>query len=402
MVQVLGTRFNNLQSRIETIYGSPTSATSTSGYGQVVRSRQILEYTLDPNSINAASSASGGDIDYANDTVNIPGHNFLDRQLALYDNNGNNPLISPLRDNTHFYVKVIDSNTIELYNDVNLTDKVDLQSGASGTHIINRVEAEAISAADVFNLYLDVVSARIHQVGSAFTISNNAAIQSQDRIEENYISTLEGIMSDVEANRSDIADPDQVSEEVLSDSLGNPVFSQRTSAWNGTIAHEFTLTFGNIAQQRGYWNAAGEIIFSPTLTGGSGTKTGDWRNIINGVGVVTFSSNGTSITGSANSVTSVNPRNLTTSYQVLVERTGASYTNNRYRIYAKRNSDSELSFRVEFADLDRPGGFGIDENVNGTIRSDVDLYRPSGNFTVNGTSYSSVNFTVNGLTTRNL
>lgn len=398
MTSILGVRFNNLQSRISTIYGPAVSAVSTSGYGQTIRSRQITPYAVDPKSFNAATA-----VNYSTDQITIPSHNFANGDFARYDNNGNSPLIAPLQPDAHFFVKVIDANTIELHFAENLNNKVNLITGATGTHILNKIKNEPIAAADVFNLYLDIAAARIHQVGSSFTIANNARVLTGDSIIESYINTLESTMTSVEADRFLIADPGQVSEEVLRDSLNNPVFSQRTTAWNGTIAHEFTVNFPSVAQQRGYWNAAGEIIFSPSLTGGSGLKTNDWRNLLTSIGIITFDRTGPSVTGSA-TLGSVTPYTLTTSHQILVRKFSSNYTyaDNRFTLYGRRNNDTQLQFRVEFADLNAPGGFRIDENVNGTIRSDVDIYRPTGTFVVNGTTYTTVTFSLTGQTTTNL
>jgi hypothetical protein len=210
-------------------------------------------------------------------------------------------------------------------------------------------------------------------------------------------------MSSVETDRLLIADPSQVSEEILRDGTNTPVTSVRTSAWNGTRTHEINLTFPTQGQQTGYWNAAGEIIFTPSLTGYSGSKSGDWATMLSGIGSITFDRTGVNVSGVANFVDStITPYNLTTSYQVLAERFGASYANNRFRIYAKRNSNNQLGFKVEFADLDSPGGFGVDENVNGTLTSLVELYRPLGTMIINGVTYDTVTFDVTGLTVQSL
>ena len=125
--------------------------------------------------------------------------------------------------------------------------------------------------------------------------------------------------------------------------------------------------------------------------------------MLSGIGSMTFDRTGVNVSGVANFVdATITPYNLTTSYQVLVERFGASYANNRFRIYAKRNSNSQLGFKVEFADLDSPGGFGVDENVNGTLTSLVELYRPLGTMIINGVTYDTVTFDVTGLTVQSL
>jgi len=400
------TRFVNLQSRINTIYGAPSSATSTSGYGQTVRSRPVDNY----DAIDKLFSATTN-VDYTTNRITISGHNIIQGNLVSYDPNGNDPVIENLIEDAHYYVKVINSNTLELYyeydEDTNtFTRIVDLISGSSGTHILEYYDADKVESLDYFNLYLDIASARIHQIGSGFTVGNNAILEKGDVVELSYLSFLESLMTDVEADKFLIADPGQVSLESLRDGSNTSIDSVRTSSWNGTRRHEFTLNFTSTAQARGFWNAAGELRFLPSLTGGSGLKTSDWRNIINepnGVGSLTFSRTGLTKTGPRGSITSsINPRTLTASYQVVMQANGASYTNNRYRLYARRNTNTQYQFRLEFSDLDSPGGFGIDENVNGTLSSVIQIYRPTGTVSIGGTNYTTVSFTATGQNTSTL
>lgn len=389
---ILGSRFNNLQARIQAVYGSP-SASSTTGYGQSVRSGQVDDYIAASRTFDAVSN-----VNYTTNRITISGHGWATGDLVAYDAFNNDPIIGNLVDDAHYYLKVIDGNTIELwyeYDAGTFSRQVDLLSGSTGTHILNYYDADKITHDDYFNLYLDVAAARIHQVGSAFTVGNNVILEKGDLIELSYLTFLEGVMTDVEADKFLIADPGQVDLESIRDGTNTSIDVVRTSAWNGTRYHEFNLTFGSTALGRGFWNAAGEVRFNPSLTGGSGTKTGDWRNMINlpnGVGSLTFSRTGLTKSGPGGSITAgLNPRTLTTSYQVLMEHVGASYAANRYRLSAKKNG-ATYTFRLEFADLDSPGGYGIDENVNGTLASSVQIYRPNGSVSIGGTNYNTVTF----------
>lgn len=399
---ILGTRFNNLQSRIAAIYGSPASASSSTGYGQTVRSSQVDDWAPAARTFDAVSN-----VNYTTNRITISGHGWVTGGLVGYDAFNNDPIIGNLVEDAHYYLKVIDGNTIELWYEYDGTfnRQVDLLTGSTGTHILNYYDADKITDDDYFNLYLDVAAARIHQVGSGFTVGNDAIVQTGDVIELSYLTFLESTMTDVEADKFLIADPGQVDLESIRDGSNTSIDVVRTSAWNGTRYHEFTLTFGNTALGRGFWNAAGEIRFNPSLTGGSGTKTSDWRAMINtpnGVGSMTFSRTGLTKAGSGGSITAgITPRNLTSSYQILMEHTGASYANNRYRLSAKR-SGAVYTFRLEFADLDSPGGYGIDENVNGTLANSMQIYRPNGSVTIGGTAYNTVTFNPVGQNLRTL
>lgn len=396
-VAILESRFNALQSRIRAIYGAPASVSSTTGYGQTLRSTQATGRVGQNRDFDAAS-----DIDYTTDRITISGHGWSDRDYVEYDSLGTTPIIGNIVDEAHYFVKVIDSATIEIYYDEALTSKVNLVTNAANTHRFIRYPNQKVDAQDYFNLYLDIAAARIHQVGSTYTIPNNAVVAAGDTVEENYLLTLETLMTSVEADKFLIADPEQVDLVDLRDGTGSSVNSTRTTNWNGTIAHEFTFTHPSTGQARGFWNAAGQVRITPSLSSATGLKSLDWGNMLNapnGVGEMTFSRTGVSITGvGSTSGTTITPYNLTTSYQVLLERFGnTDYAANRFRIYCKRNTDTEIQFRVEFADLDSPPGFGIDEPVNGTLSSSVKVYNPNGTFIVNGSTYNTVSFNPTGL-----
>lgn len=397
-VSVLANRFNNLRNRILAIYGDPSSPTSSTGYAQGLLSTAVDDLTLVPKNITAA--------DLVNNRVTVTGHNLTNGDLVEYDPNGKTPLFE-LYDEHHYYVRVIDANTLELYYDEARTSQVDLVSATTYPHILNYLDGDRISASHYFNLYLDIAAARVHQKGPLYTVPNNAYLATGDLVEEAYLTDLETLMNDVELEKF-LVGTGQITLENLKDGTGTDINSTRTTSWNGTISHEFNVNFADTAARTGYFNAGGEIRFSGSLTGGSGTKTDDWRNMFTGVGTVTFARNGVTRTGTGTgtSLGSVTPYNLTTSYQLLLQKNGATYLDNRYYIYGKLVGTNTIRFLVQYADLDAggtglPGGTGgpnpIDENVNGTIRSNVSIYRPVGDFTVNGVTYNTVSFTVTGL-----
>ena len=397
-VSIIASRFNNLRDRIVAIYGDPASASSTTGYAQGVLSRAVNDLTLVPKNITASNITSN--------RVTVTGHGLSNSDVVEYDPNGKTPLFE-LYDEHHYYVKVIDANTLELFYDEALTDQVDIVSTSTYPHILNFLDGDKVSASDYFNLYLDMAAARVHQKGPLYTIPNNVLLATGDLVEEAYLTDLEAFITDIETEKF-LVGSNQITLENLKDGTGTDVNSTRTTAWNGTISHEFNVNFADAAARTGYFNAGGEIRFAGSLTGGSGTKTDDWRNMFTGVGTVTFARAGVSRTGTGagTSLGTVTPYTLTTSYQLLLQKNGATYLANRYYIYAKLVGTTTIRFLVQYADLDTggsglPGGtFGpdpVDENVNGTIRSNVSIYRPNGSFTVNGVGYNSVTFAVTGL-----
>lgn len=398
-VSILGNRFNNLQSRIEAIYGDPSLPSSTTGYAQSTRSFQIAPLTLNPKNFNAAT-----DVDYSLNRITINGHSILDGDRVEYDANGNDPIVNNLYEDAHYWVKRIDPNIIELYYDEGFTRQLELSSGATGIHILNLLEGQITEADAYFRLYLDIAAARVHQVGASYTVPNNAILLTGDTVEESYINDLEALMTEVETDKF-LLEPTQSVAENLQDGTGTDINSTRTTAWNNSITHEFNINFADSAARTGFFNAGGAFRFNGSLTGGSGTKTADWRNMLSNAGTTEFSRTGVSVTGTA-TTSAVTPYTLNTSYQLLMQRDGASYLDNRYYIYAKLTGTSTITIKVEYADLDTggdglPGGtFGadpVDENVDGTITSNVSMIKPIGDFIVGGVTYNTVSFFVTGL-----
>lgn len=269
-------------------------------------------------------------------------------------------------------------------------------SDVVGDYFSNPVTVDKIEASQLLNLYIDIARARIHQVESGFVIGNDVILEAGvDKVVETYISNLESVMTLVEADR-DLVAPSQILLENLEDGTGAAITRTRTSQWRGVLNHEFLVNFSSEAEMRGFFNARGEIRLDPTLTGGSGLKTGDWRNLLGRVGVITYSTDGVSSTGSP-TLNNTLLENLTTTYTEIVRENGVNYLNNSYRLSVKRQGTNALSFLIQYRDDDNPPGFGVDEFVNGTLTSDVKIYRPNGSFSLGGTSYSTVSFAVTGL-----
>lgn len=86
------------------------------------------------------SIVSSTAVNIIDDYITIPLHGLLNEDSILYNANGNTP-IGGLIDNTVYFVKYIDDNTIQLYEDESLQYKVNLTSTSSGTHYFsNSVE----------------------------------------------------------------------------------------------------------------------------------------------------------------------------------------------------------------------------------------------------------------------
>lgn len=213
------------------------------------------------------------------------------------------------------------------------------------------------------------------------------------------------------------ADTNQMTPEVPSNAS-----STRSTAWNGVITHEFTVTFTDSNHRRYFFNTGGQIWFDPELTGGSGanTKDDDWKTILDNVGTIKFAYNSTGSTGSGTG-SAIGNYQLTDTYQELFVKEGslAVYAENRYRIKARHEYATPqegiddptnyrvIRFEIRFEDNDegdqRPpsppdAGFvgdaedeDIFEVVTGTISNTIRQYRATGIYvTVPTPSYNVI------------
>ena len=256
---------------------------------------------------------------------------------------------------------------------------------------------DLIDADNLNNLYIDIVKARIHQVGpsdpsvteiqtvlenqnviaddTSFIINNDGIETEDPQGTKKGIADFETLMGKTETDKNNVH-PSQASSQTA-------VTSTRTSNWNSLIFHEFTVTFGSSDARRHYFNTGGEIRIDPTNENASTPKGLDWAALTNEVGIVRFNSSAT--TATTGSGTSVGNFTLTSGYQTIYTKIGAGsysgvYAGNIFIIKARAVSETQLSFRVEFNDVAADGN--VDNNVDGTLRSLITLYRATGDVTV--------------------
>ena len=249
-----------------------------------------------------------------------------------------------------------------------------------------------VTADDVADLYVDMTKARVHQEG--VLPSTILPVDADDLILDGgtgpynpkSIAAYEDLMLDIETDRFVIAQ----SQATLSPGIT----STRTTSWNGTLVHEVTITFNDSEHRRHFFNSGGEFRLSTNITGGRELKTNDWRTILSNVGTVIFDYNSTQSTGSGIG-SALGNYQLSSSYTKIFEKVGsdvnAAYAENSFTIYAKAPSSERIMFLIEYVDRDSgdppivpvpAGGIpgGVDENVDGTITSTVQVFRATGNY----------------------
>lgn len=251
----------------------------------------------------------------------------------------------------------------------------------------NSVPAQSIvTAAYIENIRDDLNRAFVHQTGTLSTL-NEISVTDIIAADTSGGDTTKGfndylsIMATVEANRF-LCDDTQASIE-------SAISSTRTTAWNGTVTHEFTVTFGDADKRRHFFNAGGQIYLTANLSSGSGAKYIDWATMLNNMGTIKFSYNSTNATGTGTG-TGIGNYGLSASYQTIFTKTGSGvYAENVYTVQAKQNSSTQIQFLIRFSDND-VGDPNVDENVVGTLSSVIQQRRPSGSYvSVIGPSYSN-------------
>ena len=300
-----------------------------------------------------------------------------------------------------------------------------------GQYVISDAKAstDIVDHQDMVNLYADIVRARYHQNDTLPWSATNGldfpntgdiigefagavgATDSSDattKLNMGY-ADFESATTDIQTDALDF-DVDQMAQIALDS-------SNRTTSWNGTITHTVTVTFGGYTitnpdtttesvsganHRRYFFNTGGNIQFTASLTGGSGSKDTNWSNMLANMGIIRFGITDTTASGTGTG-SSIGNSDLTTSYQTIFTKIGSGvYEENDYTIRARAPSSSTLQFEITFNDDDSgdppitplpPGAIvgGVDENVTGSTASNVEALVADGdNIVIDGITYSTV------------
>lgn len=256
------------------------------------------------------------------------------------------------------------------------------------------VSPESIVYAANINLLLeDINRIAIHQGGS-FTDLNSVSQSTRIKADGTNPGDNDGFNQYINAVDNLEDDPLKVDgtqitiETLASDSRFNP--------WNGQLSHSFTLTFDNADHRRAYFNAGGEIHLTAQIEGTTNTKGDDWKQMLNNMGTIYFKANTAVRSGDSGGGTifpdgtPFGNYQLSSNLQRVYLRQGQdpAYAENTYTIFAKEVSNRAIQFTIQFQDQDQ-GDPLVDEEVNGTLVSIVQLKRPTGSYvSVTQPSYS--------------
>jgi hypothetical protein len=243
---------------------------------------------------------------------------------------------------------------------------------------------DLIRAVQWNNLRTDLLKARQHQTGVDET-SNLTLASTSSVISEALRAQYDNMADTVTANRLAVASNQGTLENVVSP-------YQRTSAWNGTLTHTCTVTFSSYDAARHFFNAGGNFQISASRTGGnSGSKNNTWTLMLSQMGTITMNYT-TTVCGDPSSTATTYPigfYSLSNSNQMIFRKQApaGAYAENDYFIYARLDGSS-IVFSIVFEDEDAgdlnnpspgfPPGPVQDEDVDGTLTSYIQMFRPSG------------------------
>jgi hypothetical protein len=270
----------------------------------------------------------------------------------------------------------------------------------------------SVTSQQMLNLFLDAQGAYVHQQGAISTAiavppsgqtigadTSQTFNQSTGAKATPADGTKQGVndYSTLITNISNF-NPSTTAFPIGNFTLGTATSSARSTSWGGSadvaksIYHVITVTFSSSTVMNCFFNAGGEIRFSSTLTGGSGSKSTDWASLLSAMGTVRFgkyaltASSGTPTpSGSGGS----GYDSLTSSYRQLFIKAGSGlYASNDYIIEGRTVSSTVLRFRISLNDDNT--GVSVDESVNGTVTSSVNTFQPDSSFVYNTVTYTAV------------
>jgi hypothetical protein len=289
--------------------------------------------------------------------------------------------------------------TAERYNNLRQSVFSVLSTGAGDSGYGQTLTSSTVSsgnlvqASHINNIYEDIRKCYKHQNGGNPTAGQLQEVLTTDLVTDDDQTNYKGwdqyeaLATNISTNRL-TAHVNQIAVNA------SAATKTRSSSWNGTIVHVFTVTFTDEDARRYFFNSGGTIRISGSVNTGS-AKDNDWNTMLSSCGTIGFGANGTTQT-SGNPIgtvaTGMGNYQLTASYQDIfsaIDAGGGSYSANDFKIEAKLDGTNKIWFTMTYSD---DAGGNIDENVAdatatidyGLAQTDVIGIAPA--FAIDGTS----------------
>ncbi len=252
-----------------------------------------------------------------------------------------------------------------------------------------------ISVTQWNNLRTDIVRARQHQnnitigskapdevgynAGSDLPIPSAAA-----QVKESWRAAYLAVATDADNNY--LTSPAPAGQSSRTNLVANQV---RSAVWNTTVQQTVTVTWTTPDEARYFWNTGGQIeIGSDFVPRIAGLKNTTWVTMLQSMGTIKVGLTLTTTTGTGTTV-ALGFYNMGTSDQLLFvkDAPAGQYALNKFYVMGRVNSTTDrriLVLTLVWADDSAAPpsfpdpGFGIDEQVDGTLTSYVQCLRATG------------------------
>ena len=290
------------------------------------------------------------------------------------------------------------------------------------------------TAENINELYIDILRARIHQIGyenaEITNIVRNARLtpnlsliaDETARFFEVGYPILEDENTNIKYTREDpngellgmrdfermmsLVERDKflVHNSMAVEETGESFF--RVRPWDFKLTHEVRVRFRNANHRRHFFNSGGQLRISALLQNPTGNKSLDWAQTLSLAGIINFGYNycestSTDITSPPTILSAVGNYQLSNQYDVYTgtnltgplfvkqsrgEYDEGRYIGNNFTISAKEINASEIQFRMIYDDVSADSF----QYVQGTMRSFVNHYRSKGTFASENDIYLNV------------
>ena len=168
-----------------------------------------------------------------------------------------------------------------------------------------------------------------------------------------------------------------------------------TASWSASTTHTFTQTFASYDAARHFYNQSGNMQFSASRSGGSGTtQNSDWATLLSTIGTVTIGVNATTQSGSGGTLGDSfddvvgDAGNTKTMF---TQASSGAYSSNNYKIQCAANAAKTIyTWTITFTD---GHSNAFSDAVDGTLSSNVSEKRATGTYVNSAApSYSAGSF----------
>ena len=152
------------------------------------------------NNFLAGDSGSGGNVDYINNRINITAHGYTSGDPVTYDTLGN-VAIGGLLNGSVYYIKKITDDSVEVYADYSLLDKIEfLSTPANNNHNFTRYQVNVTNNSVIVPAHGYTTGDAVRIVGSTLFEVNGTVVPSGSRFFVGSVTTNSFTLHDLRSD----------------------------------------------------------------------------------------------------------------------------------------------------------------------------------------------------------